>query len=152
MRRSCAGCGRWNGRGGSSSLEIACSTARIIPRRRGGSRETWREVFGDERATLVLGALADKDVPGICAALAPIAARAIAVPVRNPRRETAEKVCAALGQAAPGLDCAVAPDVARAIAAAGEYPERILVAGSLYLVAEALSYLTGRPLGEESLQ
>ena len=35
--------------------------------------ETWREMFGDQRATLVLAVLSDKDLRGICEALAPIA-------------------------------------------------------------------------------
>ena len=34
--------------------------------------ETWREIFGDQRATLVLAVLSDKDLRGICEALAPI--------------------------------------------------------------------------------
>ncbi len=34
--------------------------------------QTWREIFGDQRASLILGILSDKDLPGICAALAPI--------------------------------------------------------------------------------
>jgi dihydrofolate synthase/folylpolyglutamate synthase len=34
--------------------------------------ETWREVFGDQRATLILAVLSDKDLRGICEALAPI--------------------------------------------------------------------------------
>ena len=36
--------------------------------------QTWREVFGDQKATLVLAVLSDKDLRGICEALAPIAA------------------------------------------------------------------------------
>src|SRR5205807_3848570 len=35
--------------------------------------ETWRENFGDQRATLILAVLSDKDLRGICEALAPIA-------------------------------------------------------------------------------
>ncbi len=34
--------------------------------------QTWREQFGDERATIILAVLHDKDVTGICRALAPI--------------------------------------------------------------------------------
>ncbi len=34
--------------------------------------ETWREMFGDQRATLVLAVLSDKDLRCICEALAPI--------------------------------------------------------------------------------
>ena len=35
--------------------------------------DTWREVFADERATVILAVLSDKDLRGICEALAPIA-------------------------------------------------------------------------------
>jgi len=34
--------------------------------------DTWREILGDQRATLILAILADKDLPGICEAIAPI--------------------------------------------------------------------------------
>src|SRR6266508_6279908 len=35
--------------------------------------ETWREIFGDQKATLILAVLSDKNLRGICEALAPIA-------------------------------------------------------------------------------
>src|SRR4029450_6492920 len=35
--------------------------------------ETWRKIFGDQKATLVLAVLSDKNLRGICEALAPIA-------------------------------------------------------------------------------
>ncbi len=101
--------------------------------------ETWREVFGSEQATLVLGVLADKDLPAIVAALLPLAARVIAVPVRSPRSAPAEEVRAVVGGLAPELPCAAAGDVASALAAAGAAPERVLLCGSLFLVGEALA-------------
>ena len=103
--------------------------------------ETWREVFGREPATLVLGVLGDKDLPAIVAALLPLAARVIAVPVRSPRSAPVEEVRAVVGGLAPELPCAAARDVASALAAAGASPERVLVCGSLFLVGEALAHL-----------
>ena len=37
--------------------------------------ETWRETFGGQTATVILAVLQEKDVSGICAAIAPIARR-----------------------------------------------------------------------------
>ena len=45
--------------------------------------QTWREVFGDQKATLVLAVLSDKDLRGICEALAPIAG--FGDPTENPQ-------------------------------------------------------------------
>jgi dihydrofolate synthase/folylpolyglutamate synthase len=114
--------------------------------------EAWRGLHGEERATLVMGAVSDKDLAGICAELAPLAARAVAVPVRSPRSVPAEDVRAALRQAAPTLECRLAADAREAIRYGLAHPEKTLVAGSLFLVGEALAYLTGQPLGEESAQ
>ena len=47
--------------------------------------ETWREIFGDARATLILAVLADKDLRGICEALAPIAGSVILPKIRSER-------------------------------------------------------------------
>jgi len=81
------------------------------PRRRAQSGrrlrlvETWREIFGAEKATLVLGVLADKDARAICAALLPLAARVIAVPVRSPRTAPPGQVCELFRELAPGIPC-----------------------------------------------
>jgi len=101
--------------------------------------ETWREVFRDERATLVLGILADKDVRTICAALLPIAARVILVPVRSPRTLAPEDVRAVVRELSPDLPCTAAPDLTAGLALAAGHAERVLVCGSLFLVGEALA-------------
>ena len=54
------------------------SAARILA-------QTWREVFGDQKATLVLAVLSDKDLRGICEALAPIAASVLLPKIRSER-------------------------------------------------------------------
>jgi dihydrofolate synthase/folylpolyglutamate synthase len=100
--------------------------------------QTWREEFGDAQATLVLGAMRDKDVRGVCAALAPIAARVYAVRVDNPRSCSAEELAGTVRSFAPGVECGEFPSLAPALVAAKKYPERILIAGSLFLVGEAL--------------
>ncbi|MDP9291451.1 MAG: bifunctional folylpolyglutamate synthase/dihydrofolate synthase [Verrucomicrobiota bacterium] len=98
---------------------------------------TWQEEFGEKKATVIIGILKDKDVTGICAAIAPIASSFIAVPVRSERSCTPEEVCASLG-----ARCSVAENVEAALAIA---PRPILVTGSLFLVGEALAILEHAP-------
>src|SRR4029453_1745289 len=47
--------------------------------------QTWREVFGTQNTTLVLAILSDKDLRGICEALAPIAASILLPQIRSER-------------------------------------------------------------------
>ena len=54
--------------------------------------QTWREVFGDQKATLVLAVLSDKDLRGICEALAPIAASVILPKIRSERAAAPEEL------------------------------------------------------------
>ncbi len=101
--------------------------------------ETWREEFSDQKATLVLGVLIDKDLRAICTALLPLAARVIAVPVPSPRTSPPEEVRAVIRGLAPEIPCAVAKDLDAALAQAARHAERTLVCGSLFLVGEALA-------------
>lgn len=99
--------------------------------------ETWREVFPGEKSVLILGAMADKDIAGICEALAPIASRILCVPVANPRSATAEALAEVARPFADTAELSTHPSLAAALAAAGENA-RILIAGSLFLIGEAL--------------
>ena len=65
---------------------------------------TWREEFGDAKATLILGILADKDAAGVAAALLPIAPRVICVPVRSPRALPAAELAALIRAQSPSVD------------------------------------------------
>lgn len=102
--------------------------------------ETWRGEFGAEKATLILGAMRDKDVRAICAALRPIAARVIAVPVQNPRACTPPELCEIARGVDPGWPCEPVASIAAALAAAERHAEKILIAGSLFLVGEVLAH------------
>lgn len=113
---------------------------------------TWEELHGEERATVVLGVLRDKDVAGVCAAIARIAARVIAVPVNNPRSSTPAEVCEFVRQAMPDLSCTEAANLEAGLEQARAYPEPILVAGSLFLVGEALTLFSQQPAYEVSAQ
>ncbi len=114
--------------------------------------ETWREIYGEKRATLILGILQDKDVAGICAELLPIAGRILAVPVQNPRSATAQEICRAVGQNAPRQECIAVRDLAAAIRIAASMGRRTLLTGSLFLVGEALAHFHAGEVREMSAQ
>ena len=114
--------------------------------------ETWREVFGDKRATLILGVLQDKDVRGICEALLPVAGRILAVPVQNPRSATAQEICRAIGQVAPRQECIAVRDLPAALRIAESMGRRTLITGSLFLVGEALAHFQAAEVREVSAQ
>ncbi len=114
--------------------------------------ETWREMFGEKRATLILGVLQDKDVRGICEALLPVAGRILAVPVQNPRSATSHDICRAIGQIAPRQECIAVRDLPAAIRIASSMERRTLVTGSLFLVGEALAHFQSTEPRESSTQ
>ena len=98
----------------------------------------WREEFGDGKATLLLGILADKDAPGVIAALLPIAARVICVPVRSPRALPPAELAALIRAQSPAIAVSATETLGGAFAEARAGAGRILVAGSLFLAGEAL--------------
>ncbi len=118
--------------------------------------ETWQERFPSEKASLIFGALQDKDAAGVLQRLAPIVGRLTLVPVQSPRsldvaalRQISERV---FGADRSGLQPAVfdSPDVVSALAhESGEM--RRLVTGSLYLVGEVMALQSGT-VAERSAQ
>lgn len=96
----------------------------------------WREVFGGEKATVVFGALKDKDSAAIIAALQPVAEEFLFVPVASPRG--ADPAMFPPLSRVPGSCCG---DLRRALDLALARPRLILVTGSLFLCGEALALL-----------
>ena len=90
--------------------------------------------------TLVLGISADKDQAGILAALAPLATRIILTAYDSPRSAAPSALRALLPAVAARVDAAASLE--QALALAGEAPSTpvICIAGSLYLVGEALTH------------
>ncbi len=113
---------------------------------------TWREVFGDAKATLMLGVLRDKDLRGICGTLLPIAARVIAVPVQNPRSSSARELCEIIREIAPEFQITEASSLHPALDTAHSFGDPILVAGSLFLAGETLALLQNEQANEVSAQ
>lgn len=100
--------------------------------------EAWREAFGDDKATVILGVMRDKDVSAVCATLGSVAARFLPVTVGNPRSCSAAELGALLRSQNPGVISEEYDGLRSALQAAEKYPERILICGSLFLVGEAL--------------
>src|SRR5206468_12934915 len=65
--------------------------------------ETWREIFGDQKATLVLAVLSDKDLRGICEALALIADSVLLPKIRSQRATAPEMLAKILANSTPPL-------------------------------------------------
>ncbi|PAW86439.1 MAG: hypothetical protein B9S33_08045 [Pedosphaera sp. Tous-C6FEB] len=99
-----------------------------------------RETFPDQRLALVLGMLADKDWELMAATLAPLGLRFATVRVSSARTLEPALLAAALQRAHPAAQVSAHATVAEALAAVGTEP-RVVVAGSLYLIGEALEQL-----------
>ncbi|HEU0207420.1 MAG TPA: folylpolyglutamate synthase/dihydrofolate synthase family protein [Candidatus Udaeobacter sp.] len=107
--------------------------------------ETWREVFGDRKATLVLAVLSDKNLRGICETLVPIADSVILPQIRSDRATAAEELVKVFSTVTPSLPCSITPSVRDALDLAGAKPKPILITGSLHFAGEVLAQLRGEP-------
>ena len=109
--------------------------------------ETWREVFADQRATVILAVLSDKDLRGICEALVPIADSFLLPKIRTERAvdpTALQKVFVDLGR-----DAEVSVSFGEAFAKARARPAPILITGSLHFAGEALAHLQDKPAAFE---
>lgn len=109
--------------------------------------ETWREIFGDERATLILAILSDKDLRRICEALIPISDFFLLPKIRTERAvnpAALQKVIANLGSKSE-----TTASFADAFGRARSRPAPILITGSLHFAGEALAHLRGEPAAFE---
>jgi folylpolyglutamate synthase/dihydropteroate synthase len=88
----------------------------------------------------MLGILRDKDWAAMCAILAPLAERILLVPVQNERSAQPHELAEACRRANPQAPVTEHASLAAALAAvAGE--AFVTVAGSLYLIGEAMELL-----------
>lgn len=106
---------------------------------------TWREIFGEQRATIILAVLADKDATGICQALAPIAERFILPPIRSERAMAPDQLSSVLQSVAPELQYSITPSIDEGVSLARATESPILLTGSLHFAGDALAFLQGRP-------
>ena len=99
-----------------------------------------KQYFPSVAPTLVLGILRDKDWPGMCEILAPLAGRILLVPVPSERSATPEELAEACRRANPGAQVSLYASLAAALADAADVPF-VAIAGSLYLIGEAMELL-----------
>ena len=109
--------------------------------------ETWRESFGDERATLILAILSDKDLRRICEALAPISDLVLLPRIRSERAADPNELSKILVDL--GCKSEIFSSFADAFARARERSAPILMAGSLHFAGEVLANLRGEPAAFE---
>jgi dihydrofolate synthase/folylpolyglutamate synthase len=117
--------------------------------------EAWREVFGDQRATLVLAILSDKDLRKICEALAPIADSVVLPRIRSERAVDPQELAKIFAEITPSLQntssarTSITSSIAEAFELARAKPNPILVTGSLHFAGEVLAYLREMPAAFE---
>jgi len=107
--------------------------------------QTWRETFGDPRATLLLAVLSDKDLRGICEALAPISESVLLPKIHSERAASPEDLARTLSTIAPSHPYSITASIDEALAKAQSRKAPILITGSLHFAGEALAHLRGEP-------
>ncbi len=108
---------------------------------------TWREIFGDQRATMILAILSDKDLRKICEVLAPITDLVLLPKIRSERAADPielQKIFVDLGRKSE-----IFSSFADSIAKARQQRDPILITGSLHFAGEALAHLQGEPAAFE---
>ncbi len=109
--------------------------------------QTWQEVFGSEKATIIAATLNDKDTVGILKALKPIAARFILPRIKSERASEPQEIKKATDELR--LEAEIAASFSDARAKALSDRERILITGSLHFAGEAIAALRGEPAAFE---
>jgi dihydrofolate synthase / folylpolyglutamate synthase len=107
-------------------------------------RVALRTYFGAYHPALILGILRDKDFQPMCETLAPWARRIWAVPVNSARSATAPELAAACRAANPQAEVLECGSLGEALELASVEPF-VAIAGSLYLIGEALELLEHSP-------
>jgi dihydrofolate synthase / folylpolyglutamate synthase len=103
-------------------------------------RAALEEHFPGKPVTLILGILQDKDWPGMCQLLAPLARRVLSVPVHTDRTAAPHGLAEVCSGANPAAQVIEHSSLAAALADTDGDPF-VVVAGSLYLIGEAMELL-----------
>ena len=111
--------------------------------------KTWRGIFGDQHATVILAVLSDKDLRAICQALLPIADAFVLPRIQTERGADPSGLAKVIGEISPSLPCSIAPSIGEALDIARAKPNPILLTGSLHFAGEALAFLRGQPAAFE---
>ena len=110
-------------------------------------RESLEQYFNFERVILIIGASGDKDIAGVVSELAPVSVKVIVTRSHHPRTMAPAVIVAEFAKY--GVETHIVADVSsalsKALALAGDR-DLICVAGSLFVVAEAIEQVTGYSL------
>jgi dihydrofolate synthase/folylpolyglutamate synthase len=90
---------------------------------------------------LVFAAMRDKDVEAMVGALAPHVSEVVATRASNPRSMSPEDLADVIRRVAPATRVCVAPDPQAALALAWQQSPHIVVAGSIFLLADIMKVL-----------
>ncbi len=96
--------------------------------------KTWRDVFGNKKATVIFGALRDKNHAAMLRSLEQIAEQFFLVPVKSPRSEDPQKIATQLNVCHREFDSL--PSAIKATDTPLTSP--VLITGSLFLAGETL--------------
>jgi dihydrofolate synthase/folylpolyglutamate synthase len=111
--------------------------------------QTWREIFGHKRANVILAVLSDKDLPGICNALASIADSFLLPKIRTERAIDPAELANIIVSITPSLPCSITSSIEEALDISRAKLNPILITGSLHFAGEALAHLQGQPAAFE---
>jgi dihydrofolate synthase/folylpolyglutamate synthase len=103
-----------------------------------------KEYFPSMKPDLVLGILRDKDWPEMCQVLAPLAGRILLVPVHSERTAEPHGLAEACRRANPQVQISEFSSLQSALADSARDPF-VVIAGSLYLIGEAMELLGFSP-------
>jgi dihydrofolate synthase/folylpolyglutamate synthase len=111
--------------------------------------ETWREIFSDRQATLILAIFSDKNLSAICEALASISKLVLLPKIRSERAAEPKELAKVLADITPTIPHSIIASVGEALALARAKPNPILITGSLHFAGEVLAHLRGQPAAFE---
>lgn len=99
--------------------------------------ETWRQQFGSTKATIIFGCANDKPLSETLPALDSIAERFIFTAIQSPRSESPDTLASLAERQSHSVT-----KLSEALALSEEFPETVLITGSLFLAGEAIAHLT----------
>ena len=102
--------------------------------------EAWQDKFPGIQPALVLGFLSDKDWAAMARVLLPLGRRALLVPVSSARGLSPQQLALESHRIRPGLEMEIYPSLRAALQNTARDPF-VLIAGSLYLIGEAMGHL-----------
>ena len=98
------------------------------------------EEFPDAKPAMIFGVFRDKDSASMCRSLAPFAGRILLTPVHSERTEDPAKLVVACRESNPHAPIEVCISLKEALTKVSDVPF-VVIAGSLYLVGEAMESL-----------